>query len=60
MPRFHVSFWLSHILVYLFYLNFSLCPSQDISKIDKQGYGLDRKEHGNAVMESRKNVTSEM
>jgi len=34
-PRFHVCFWLSHILVYLFYL----CPSQNIIKINKQGYG---------------------
>jgi len=27
LPRFHVRFWLSHILVYLFYLRPSLCPS---------------------------------
>jgi len=27
LPRFHVPFWLSHILVYLFYLCPSFCPS---------------------------------
>jgi len=25
LPRFHVPFWLSHILVYLFYLCSNLC-----------------------------------
>jgi len=25
LPRFHVPFWLSHILVYLFYLCHSFC-----------------------------------
>jgi len=42
---FHVPFWLSHILVYLFYF----CPSYDISIINIQSYGLDRKGHGTAV-----------
>jgi len=37
--RFHDSFWLSHILVYLLYF----CPSWDRSIILKQGYGLDKK-----------------
>jgi len=27
LPRFHVPFWLSHILVYLFYFCPSFCPS---------------------------------
>jgi len=35
--RFHVPFWISFILVYLFYLCSSLCPS------------LARKGHGNEV-----------
>jgi len=27
LPRFYVLFWLSHILVYIFYLCPSFCPS---------------------------------
>jgi len=45
LPRFHVPFCLSHNLIYLLYF----CPSLDISEINKQGCGLARKEHGNAV-----------
>jgi len=51
LPRFYIIFWLSYILVYLFWLCLyrSLCPNKDIQIINKQGYGLDRKGHGNAV-----------
>jgi len=42
--RVSISFWLSHTLfIYLFYLCSILCPSKDLSIINKQGYGLDRK-----------------
>jgi len=48
-PHFHVPFWLSYALV--FYL---ICPSlKYISKINKQGYGLAIKEHGNTVKDSK-------
>jgi len=33
LPRFHVPFWLSRLLVYLFYF----CPSRSI--VNKQSYG---------------------
>jgi len=36
-------FWLSYILVYLFYFCFSLCPSWNRNIINKQNYGSDRK-----------------
>jgi len=32
-------FWLSHILVYLFYVCPSFCPSWDRSIVNKQSYG---------------------
>jgi len=40
-PRFHISFWLSHILVYFLYFCPSFCPSWDRNIINKEGYGLD-------------------
>jgi len=43
VPRFHVPFWLSHILVCLFYFCPSFCPSWDRNIINKQRYGYDRK-----------------
>jgi len=50
LPRFHAPFWLSRNLVYFTYvLAYAYCPSQDISIINKQGYGLARKGSGNAV-----------
>jgi len=30
LPRFHVPFWLSYILVYLFYFYPSFCPSWEL------------------------------
>jgi len=50
IPRFYVPFWLSHILVYLFYLCSSLDISQqDIRKINQQECALARKRNGNAI-----------
>jgi len=40
-------FCLGHNLVYLLYV--LVCPSLDISKINKQRCGLARNEYGNAV-----------
>jgi len=54
MPRFYVPFWLSRILVHLFYFCPSLCPSSDRKRISKRGYGLDEKRHGNAVIDNFK------
>jgi len=53
ISSFHVSFWLSHILVYLFYLCSSLGISRDISKINKQRNGLARKGRGNGVKDNK-------
>jgi len=50
-PRFNVRFWLSLILIYIFYLCPSL-PKLGCNKINKQGYGLARKGHGNAVIDA--------
>jgi len=48
ITRFHVSFWLSHNLAYLFYFCTSFCPTWDRSIINK-AMAKAEKGHGNGV-----------
>jgi len=47
LSHFHVPFWLSYILVYLFYICPSFCCSWNRSIINKQAVAKTEKGHGN-------------